>query len=137
VTCVATSFGFVRIEEELWKPWRQRAFVYVALTVGCLFSRQAGGEGMRCGEDLLVRLGWLLCNISGLLPMSRFASAFPKRNGGICYNHICCPTQKYDFVCEMRLVYGQKTLANRENYVTWKFIVPYRWCGGGMAMCDE
>jgi hypothetical protein len=27
-----------------------------------------------------VRLGWLLCNISGLLPMSRFASAFPKQN---------------------------------------------------------
>lgn len=39
---------------------------------------------MRCGEDnredLRVRLGWLLCNISGLLPMSRLASAFPKQN---------------------------------------------------------
>jgi len=37
-----------------------------------------GGEDNR--EDLRVRLGWLLCNISGLLPMSRFASAFPKQN---------------------------------------------------------
>jgi hypothetical protein len=27
-----------------------------------------------------VRLGWLLCNISGLLPMSRFTSDFPKQN---------------------------------------------------------
>jgi hypothetical protein len=27
-----------------------------------------------------VRLGWLLCNISGLLPMSRFALAFPKQD---------------------------------------------------------
>jgi hypothetical protein len=88
VTCVATRFGFVRIEQQ-WKPRRQRSFVYVALTVGCLFSRLAlgwpgGGFGGRCGEDnredLRVRRGWLLCNISGLLPMSRFASAFPKQN---------------------------------------------------------
>lgn len=52
------------------------------LTAG---PRLAGeGVGGRCGEDnredLRVRLGWLLCNISGLLPMSRFASAFPKQN---------------------------------------------------------
>jgi len=43
VTCVATRFGFVRIEQQ-WKPRRQRSFVYVAQTVGCLFSRLALGR---------------------------------------------------------------------------------------------
>jgi hypothetical protein len=83
---VATRFGFVRIEQQ-WKPRRQRSFVYVALTVGCLFSRLAlgwpgggGGWGEENRGDLRVRLGWLLCNISGLLSTSRFASAFPKQN---------------------------------------------------------
>jgi hypothetical protein len=53
------------------------------LTAG---PRPAVGErgGGRCGEDnredQRVRLGWLLCNISGLLPMSRSASDFPKQN---------------------------------------------------------
>jgi hypothetical protein len=52
VTCVATRFGFVRIEQQ-WKPRRQRSFVYVAVTVGCLFSRLAlcgrpGGGGGGC-----------------------------------------------------------------------------------------
>ena len=60
---------------------------------------------MRCGEDnredLRVRLGWLLCNISGLLPMNRFASTFPKQNMACVVTTSALLHGERYFVCEM------------------------------------